>query len=336
MAEIQIKIDYPAETEKALAAKAAECVAPGIALCDWMRDHAFGAPGFPIASWDASKLKNKVTGYFDEFSLNGRKQTIMVCRQDMEMTRLDRPDAADVLTEFVHGQMMNSGHWVYADGLPGGFGEDFYFTHKDGVTSRVAEDQRVGHFDWRGVGRDYDWVMLNVRVFDFAIPLGPLSKRVPSAVCVVPHPHFIRTVDSPAPGIKLEMEVGYSYADFAPFPNFLGYGPGKLGTAVKIYQFILHDDNTLQSRLVFASSPRCRKVLDFGKMIPDPVYDTADLIQMMSFGIISSKPVHDMLDTQMVQLHGVVHQKFMDGVDIKLQEYSASRPIVATAGSMVV
>ena len=138
MAETTIKIDYSAETEKMLATRAAECIPGGIALCDWMRDHVYGAPGFAIPSFAGAKLANKVTGYFDEFTLNGKRQTIMVCRQDMEMTKLDRPDAADVLREYVNGVMMNTGHWTNPDGLPGGFGEDQYFYHKNGATSRFG------------------------------------------------------------------------------------------------------------------------------------------------------------------------------------------------------
>ena len=335
MANHAIKIDYTPQQETLLATKAADCIPGGIALCDWLRGHVYGAPGFPVPGWPAAKLSNKVTGYFDEYVFRGKPQTIMVCRQDIEMSPLNRPDSADVLRDYVNTVMMNTAHWTYPDGNPGGFGEDWYFSHKDGVTSRVAEDLRVGQFDWRSVGRDFDWVMLNVRVYDFAIPLGPIAKRVDSAVCVVPHPHFTYTKENPSPGIKLEMQVGYSYADYAPFPNFLGYGPGKLGDAVKLYQFILHDDGKLECRLVFASSPRCRKVLDFASWIPDPIYDTADLIQKVSFGIISSKPVHNMLDTQMIELHGVVHQKYMDGVDGKLRAYAASRPMAATAGAAV-
>ena len=334
MANYAIKIDYTPEQEKLLATKAADCIPGGIALCDWLRGHVYGEPGFPIAGW-SGKLSNKVSGYFDEFVFRGKTQTIMVCRQDIQMRPLNRPDAALVLRDFVNTVMMNTGHWTNPEGTPGGFGEDLYFGHRDGVTSRIPEDQRLGRFDWRSVGRDYDWVMLNVRVYDFAIPLGPIAKRVDSAVCVVPHPHFMYTTENPSPGIRLEMQVGYSYADYAPFPNFLGYGPGKLGDAVKLYQFILYDDGKLECRLVFASSPRCRKVLDFGRWMPDPVYDIADLISKLSLGIVSSKPVHNMLDTQMIELHGVVHQKYIDGVDGKLQEYATSRPIAATAGAVV-
>ena len=331
MANHVIKIDYSAEQEQLLANKAAECIPGGIALCDWLRGHVYGAPGFHVAGWADSKLSNKVYGYFDKFTFQGKPQTIMVCRQDIEMSPLHRPDAAAVVRDYVNTVMMNTGHWTHPDGNPGGFGEDLYFGHKAGITARLPEDQRVGQFDWRSVGRDFDWVMLNVRVYDFAIPMGPVAKRVDSAVCVVPHPHFMYTNENPAPGIRLQMQVGYSYADYAPFPNFLGYGPGKLGVAVKLYEFTLHDDGRLQASLVFASSPRCRKVLDFASWIPDPVYDTADLVQKLSFGILSSQPVHDMLDTQMIQLHGVVHQKYMDGVDGKLQAYAASCPVVAAA-----
>src|SRR5437879_4758878 len=120
MADVTIKIDYSPETEKLLALKAAECIPGGIALCDWMRGHVYGEPGFVIPSFSGAKLANKVYGYFDQFTLSGKRQTIMVCRQDVEMTRLDRPDSADVLHEYVNAVMMNTGHWINPDGFPGG------------------------------------------------------------------------------------------------------------------------------------------------------------------------------------------------------------------------
>ena len=73
--------------------------------------------------------------------------------------------------------------------------------------------------------------------------------------------------------------------------------------------------NVVEVKVVmdFAAAPRCSKVLDFGKNVPDPVYGGAAVLQALTFGMWKAQPFHDHLDLGMVGQHARVHQALMDG-----------------------
>jgi hypothetical protein len=145
--------------------------------------------------------------------------------------------------------------------------------------------------------------------------MGPWKKRVPEAAYVVPHPDFMQSLENPTKDCLLEVTVGYPFADVAPHPNIFGFGPGKFGAAVKLFSFILTPQNEIRVRMFFAAAPRARKVLDFGKNFPDPIYGGAKLLHYLSLGLLKPRLIHDRMDTQMLAVHCQVHQSLMDGVE---------------------
>ena len=48
-------------------------------------------------------------------------------------------------------------------------------------------------------------------------------------------------------------------------------------------------------------------------MIPDPLYGTADALQLLSFGLFDAKWVREMGDLEMATQHSRVHQALMEG-----------------------
>jgi hypothetical protein len=129
----------------------------------------------------------------------------------------------------------------------------------------------------------------------------------------VQHPDFIHVVENPQPGYKLEVAIGYPFIDFAPIPNYFGFGPGKFDWAVKTFRFLLRDNNQVRCDMDFVAGARPKKVLDFGQLIPDPIYGTAEALHLLSFGVIDRQWIHDMGDLEMAAQHSRVHQALMEG-----------------------
>ena len=142
---------------------------------------------------------------------------------------------------------------------------------------------------------------------------GPYLKRFKEAAAVVMHPDYMHVVENPKKGYKLEVTVGYPFVEFAPIPNNYGFGPGKFGSAVKLYSFFLTDTNEVKVVMDFAAAPRCRKVFDFGKNIPDPIYGGAGVLGMLTLGMWNAQAFHDKLDLGMVSQHARVHQALLEG-----------------------
>ena len=63
----------------------------------------------------------------------------------------------------------------------------------------------------------------------------------------------------------------------------------------------------------FVAGARAKKVFDFGKYIPDPLYGTSDALQFLTLGIYKTQPFHDFMDLQMSTQHSRVHQALMEG-----------------------
>jgi len=160
----------------------------------------------------------------------------------------------------------------------------------------------------------YEWTLITIRLFDFAINIGPLLKRLPEAVAVVQHKEYVHIVENPAPGYTLEVAIGYPFIAFAPIPNFFGFGPGKFDWAVKLFSFLLTNNKEIVMTMDFVAGRRPSKVFDFGKYIPDPVYGGAALLHAVTLGLWSKQKFHDKMDGEMMRMHGRVHQSLADGV----------------------
>src|SRR5262249_15005063 len=159
----------------------------------------------------------------------------------------------------------------------------------------------------------YDWVLITVYIHDFVMKFGPIVHRFNEAAAVVAHKNFVHIDEKPASGDLLEIQIGYPFVAYAPITNSFGFGPGKFGIPVKTYTFTLTASGQIRASMNFAAAPRCKKVFDFGKMIPDPVYGGASLLSALTFGLWNSQPFHDKLDAGMVAQHSRVHQYLIDG-----------------------
>lgn len=305
--------------------KTEEAIRDGVQLERWCRDPKRQLREFPLNLNKQYTLKNEAIGYFGEAPINGKQVSVMGVRQFVDFGKATGEDAAQRLRRFVLGEFLAGSHWTYPDGYPGGFTiEQTLYRDGRGVYGKFEEGACQGCIDLSKLGSDYTWSLLTVQIHDFVMKFGPYLKRFKEAACVVVHPDFVHVAENPAAGRKLEVSVGYPFVEFAPIPNHYGFGPGKFGSAVKLYSFFLTDQNEIKVVMDFAAAPRCSRVFDFGKRIPDPIYGGARLLSLLTCGLWKDQPFHDKLDGGMVTQHARVHQALMEGASKVWTEWSAA------------
>ncbi len=306
-----------------LAKKCGEAIQAGIQLQRWCRDPKRRITESLLDLKAVYTLPNQAFGYFADVEINNIRETVMGVRQVIDFSSVAGPNPEQQLRDFVLGEFTTRAHWVYPDGNKGGMtAVQSLYRDARGQYGRYPPDLQQGCIDWRLLGKEYEWSMFTLYIHDFVMKFGPMLKRFNEAACVVAHADFVHVVENPSPGVKLEVSIGYPFVAFAPIPNVFGFGPGKFGTAVNLFSFYLTDKNEVKVTMDFAAAPRCAKVFDFGRSVPDPVYGRAAVLQALSLGLWNSQKFHDKLDTGMLEQHARVHQALMEGTAKIWNEYA--------------
>ncbi len=300
--------------DRILIERTEEALADGFELERWCRDPKRKIDEFLLDLKRPYALPNKAFGYFSELAVGGRTKTVIGVRQEVEFGKIAGPKPEERLTRYVLERFLPTSHWTYADGYPGGFTyEQLLYCTADGRLGRYPEEERATVQDWNVIGTRYRWSLFTVFLHDFVLHAGPLTKRFREAATLVQHPDFVHIVEKPADGYKLEVAIGYPFINYCPIPNHFGFGPGKFNWAVKLFSFLLRDNNEVRCNMDFAAGARPSRVFDFGKRVPCPVYGTAAALQAMTFGLYNARKFHDWMDGGMVAQHARVHQALMEG-----------------------
>src|SRR5579885_1401341 len=307
------------EHDQFLAKATEEALRDGIQLERWARDPKRTIKQFPLLLYRPFKkpftLKNEAFGYFADVEINGKTLPAVGLLQRIDFSKICPENPEQKLLDFVLGEFMPRAHWTYDDGFPGGFTiQPMLYRSVSGEYGTTPPTARGGCVDWRELGTKYDWVLITIRLYDFVVNIGPWLKRLDEAVAVVLHRDFLHITEKPAPGYKLDISIGYPFIAFAPIPNFFGFGPGKFDWAIKLFSFLLTDQNEVVMTMDFVAGRRPSKVFYFGKLIPDPVYGGAALLNLLTLGLWSKAKFHDKMDGEMMRQHGRVHQSLADGV----------------------
>ncbi len=300
--------------ERSLVEKTEVALVDGLELERWSRDPNRAIELHELHLNRDYDLKNEALGYLADVTIAGRTLTAIGALQHNEFGKITGPHPERRLKEYVLRHFLNSSHWVYSDGDPGGFTfKQMVYCTADGTCGRYADDKLNEVQDWNLIGPVYRWSLYTCYLHDFVVRLGPYKKVLKEAVAVVQHPDFVHVVENPRPGYKLEVAIGYPFIDYAPIPNFFGFGPGKFDWAVKTFSFLLRNNNEVRCDMDFVAGARPKKVFDFGELIPDPFYGTADLLDRFSLGIIDAKWFREKGDLEMATQHSRVHQALMEG-----------------------
>jgi hypothetical protein len=300
--------------ERSLVEKTDAAIVDGLQLERWTRNPHRIIEEHPLNLNRDYNLVNRAYGYLAEVEISGQTLPALGARQEVEFGKITLPNPEQVLKDYVLRRFLNTSQWTYDDGDPGGFTvKQMLYCTADGRYGRYTDDQLIEARDWNDIGPKYRWSLFTIYLHDFVVYLGPIKKVLSEAVAVVQHPDFIHIVENPKPGYKLEVAIGYPFIDWAPIPNFFGFGPGKFNWAVKTFSFLLRDNNEVRCDMDFVAGARTKKVFDFGKLIPDPLYGTSDFLEFATLGVYKSQPFHDFMDLQMSTQHSRVHQALMEG-----------------------
>ena len=302
--------------ERFLVSATEKALAQGLQLERWSRDPHRKIKEFLLDLGRTYSLENKAYGYFSDVTIDGETLTALGARQEVEFGKITGRNAEKRLKEYVLGKFLNTASWLYPDGDPGGYTfEQLLYREASGRYGRYAADNKTQIRDWRDMGPKYRWSLFTIILHDFVFRLaGAKLPLIPQeAVTVVQSPDFVHIVDNPPGDFVFEVAIGYPFIDYAPIPNFWGFGPGKFKWAVKTFSFKLRHNGTIRCDMDFVAGPRPAKVFDFGHHIPDPIYASADLMKSLSFGSFPAGRVHDYWDEQMAAQHSRVHQALMEG-----------------------
>jgi hypothetical protein len=311
--QLPVPADF-SDHERSLVEKTELALVEGLQLERWSRDPDRKIELHRLDLNRKYNLQNQAYGYFANVLINGQTLTALGALQEVEFGKITGRNAKQRLKDYVLRLFLNTSNWVYPNGDPGGFTfKQMLYCTADGEYGRYPDDQLTSVQDWNVIGPKYRWSLFTGYLHDFTVRLGPLKKTFKEAVAVVQHPDFIHIVENPYPGYKLEVAIGYPFIDYAPIPNYFGFGPGKFDWAVKTYSFLLRDNNEVCCNMDFVAGARPKKVFNFGELIPDPIYGTAAVLKFFTLGLFPAQKVHDFMDLEMATLHSQVHQALMEG-----------------------
>ncbi len=316
--------------DRYLLGKTLEAISDGLELERWSRD-----PNRVITQVAADlkkpyALPYKAYTYFSDVRIGARTLPAVGIRQEVEFGKAPGPDPEERLKRYVLSAFLPTAQWTYPNGWPGGFSfEQMIYCTPDGRVGKYPDDQKKVPQDWTLIGTKYRWSVFTIFLHDFVVKMGPLVHKFPEAVTVVQHPDFIHIVERPAAGYKLEVAFGYPFVEVTPIPNYFGFGPGKFDWAIKTFSFKLRDDDTVRSDMDFIAGARPKKVFDFGKHVPCPLYGGAAALQAVTLGLWKAQKFRDRMDAAMMRQHGRVHQSLMEGAAKIFPEWIKSPDVAA-------
>jgi hypothetical protein len=120
--------------------------------------------------------------------------------------------------------------------------------------------------DQRDVGSLYEWLLLKVRIFDFAFKTRPFSDSGPELVFglneesylvvqkeFVKHEYRPPNVHGGAYRILADYGIGYSFVK-SPTQGLFAYGPGEFDAAIELINFRIYETGYISVRMIFVAN----------------------------------------------------------------------------------
>lgn len=190
-----------------------------------------------------------------------------------------------------------------------------YYKRSDGEVGKFEKSEQTAIVDVREVGPKYEWVILEVHVFDFTFPVPPfvadgqfqVGFPIKSVVKVVLSRDFVVDEADPEPGVIGRYGWAYAFIRGESHPKILlGYGPDDLGPAFMSFHFDVLDTGEARLFNGFAANQpteilnvsanpaewglAAAEVLSVGTLKPvlDPI---RSWVRRLPFGNASLRPV---------------------------------------------
>jgi len=287
-----------------------------------------------LKAWDDTEndpLAGQSEIFLGTASIGGATQGLIGCRQRLLLPCRGPNIGPKALEDFALDAFLAGAHWHTAGGRPAGFtirrllalaGDNLERNFSPGEAGRPA--------DWRSLDQTRPWVAFSIEIHDFHVRVGALRKYIRQVAFVLQHKDFLKIEREGecSGGARWRATFGYSFIPYAPLKTPFGFGPGKFGAALKTYAFALMDDGTVCIDMHFLASPRCAKVLELGRNVPDPVFGSLDMLARATFGAFDAQKRKDRLEALMLGIHCRVHHALIENAAQRLcPKFSATTPV---------
>jgi hypothetical protein len=168
-----------------------------------------------------------------------------------------------------------------------GFGyQQLYYKLRGGGIGRFPAAEQFAIVDQRELATRYEWVVANVRLFDFklAFPLDPDKPQVTLPLSesqfIILNEAFVADQIEPAPGLLGRFQFGYAMLRPLHDDSVLAYGPGRFDAGFQLFTFTVAADGTIRVRMPFVVN-RPTHILDISL---DPVDWTLRAAEFLTRG----------------------------------------------------
>jgi hypothetical protein len=213
-----------------------------------------------------------------------------VLRYFMRVSDFREPEAVAGEPPHTPPRLLEPLSWCQETGYePRGFGfSQLYYKTRDGGVGKFPENQRHAIVDLREIGDVYEWIVLRVRIFDFAVRARPfgnsgleLNFGLDEESLLVVAPPFI--VDRPgSSGEPGEFALGYAFMR-NPMRGVLAYGPGQFDAAFETIRFTVGGTGEVRVEMVFVAN----RPTEIVSVTVDPIDWAFRLADLALFGIPS-------------------------------------------------
>ena len=237
------------------------------------------------AAWMRDQVREFVLRYFMRVS-SFRQPEVYV-----ESGRRDPPAFLERLSWCPEPDILRQGF---------GFTQYIYKLRGTGQVGKFPPGSESRIIDLREIGPKYEWVVVKVRIFDFAFRfrLGgagapTLSIPLTEESYLVLSSDFILNEDDPSPDTLGRYGIGYSFIK-DPTRGLVAYGPGQFDAAIELINFEVNRRGEVRVAMVFVVN-RPERIANVSLNPVDWSFRLADLF---SFGMTSRllAPVKDALE----------------------------------------
>ncbi len=174
-----------------------------------------------------------------------------------------------------------------------GFEQLYYKDKKTGTVHKFPESDRFAVADLRHLGKEYEWIVIKVDIFDFKLKAAPLGDDGPQLVYPLGETSYLAlsedfVVDDDDPDGDSEngdlgcYGLGYVFLK-DPEESLLGYGPGQFDAAFQTIRFHVRGAGEVSVRMAFVAN-RPGKILNVSI---DPLNWTLRMTDAATFGTAS-------------------------------------------------
>lgn len=288
----------------------------------WEQKEAGGTYANPFELVRTYNRAERVTGFFDTAQLNGKEFPVMGLVQEMvfDKAKQAHPEMVrDELREFVLHYFLRVSstrepeafiprdQYTKADvrralqpfsfcpdpiDIQAGFGytQLYYKLREAGHIGKFPAHLQPRIVDLRTIGSIYEWVVLQVNIFDFNLNYAPFADGLFSLVVPLKEESyiaisrdFISSQDNPTPNLLGRYSIGYALLKPAPTKTIFAYGPGHFTAGFQTLTFEIDRKGETRVQMVFVSN-RPTQVMNIDLNLVSWGFGLADL---MTFGLTS-------------------------------------------------